>query len=159
MLVCVIIYGTVGADAEMLCGLNGINIGSDEKELPAILFLLAFDHLFDFIARILVTGVFKSICSDDKHSVFRDIFGTSILVDVSNMLNCSADSINECSASSNIILFVSHRFNVGEFDSVVNDLVHIVKEHGGNITVAVLLPLLLNQRIESANGVTLKPSH
>lgn len=76
--------------------------------------------------------------------MFRHIFRTSGLMDIPYMLNRPADCVYQRRASSDIIFFVSHRLDVGEFNSVVNDLADIVEENGGDVALAVLFSLLFD---------------
>ena len=45
-MISMIVDGTVGTNTEVPCGFDRVYICSDEKELPAILFLFVLDHPF-----------------------------------------------------------------------------------------------------------------
>ena len=98
-MISMIVDGTVGTNTEVPCGFDRVYICSDKKELPAILFLLTLNHFLDLLAVITAACILHAVRCDDEQSMFRDIFISCVLVDISNMMNCSADSIQKRGAA------------------------------------------------------------
>ena len=67
--VCVIVYGSVCINAEMLCGFNCVDVRPDKQELPTVLFLLIFNHRLNSVAVIAMACVFITV-GDVKQSFF-----------------------------------------------------------------------------------------
>ena len=62
--------------------------------------------------------------------MFRDIFISCVLVDISNVMNRTADSIQKRGAAANGIVLVGHRLDLLNRYTVMNNLAHVVKEDG-----------------------------
>ena len=84
---------TICADSELTCGLYCVNIGTEEQKLPTVFCLLSLDHLLHFFAVVPAAGIFHSVRSDYKHGVFRHILRSCVLMNISNVMNRTADGI------------------------------------------------------------------
>ena len=91
--------------------------------------------------------------------MFRDIFISCVLVDISNVMNRSADSIQKRGAAANGIVIVGHRLDLLNRYTVMNNLAHVVKEDGRDQCLAILLFLLFNHGVEASDGVCFQPAH
>jgi len=91
--------------------------------------------------------------------MFRDIFISCVLVDISNVMNRAADSIQKRGAAANGIVLVGHRLDLLNRYTVMNNLTHVVKEDGRDQCLAILLFLLFNHGVEASDGVCFQPAH
>ena len=89
----VVVHGSVTADTITRSSFDGIYVCSDEQELPAVFLLLALDHLLDLCACVTVTCVLLSVGCNNEHRMLRHILGASILMNVSDVVNRTADGI------------------------------------------------------------------
>ena len=94
-----------------------VNIGTDEEKFPTVFSLLTFNHLLYTVTGVFVTSILLTICGGDKHRVCRYIFGASILMNVTNMVDSTTNCINESRGASDGVFFVCHRTNSGELYS------------------------------------------
>ena len=97
--------------------------------------------------------ILHAIRCDDEQRVFRHILNSCVLMDISNVMNCSADSIQKGSTAANGIVLVSHRLNLLNRYTVMNNLAHVVKEDGRDQCLAILPFLLFNHGVEASDGV------
>ena len=65
-LVALVVHGPVGADAETFSLSCGVDVGTQEEELPAVLFLLLLDHLAHLFVVVALAGVFVAVGGDDE---------------------------------------------------------------------------------------------
>ena len=91
--------------------------------------------------------------------MFRDILISCVLVDIPNVMNCSADSIQKGSTSANGIVPVGHRLHLLNRHTVMDNLAHVVKENGRDQCLAILFFLLFNHGVESSDGVCFQSAH
>ena len=91
----VVVDRSVCTNSEMPCRLNCVDVCTEEQKLPAILFLLTLNHFLDLLAVITAACILHAVRCDDEQSMFRDIFISCVLVDISNVMNRSADSIQK----------------------------------------------------------------
>ena len=89
----VIVDRVVFANTEVLRRLDGVNIGAEEEELPAIFALLMLDHLFNTGAIIATARIFHSIRRDHKQGVCWNIFLSRILMDIAKVMDRTANSL------------------------------------------------------------------
>ena len=80
-------------------------------------------------------------------------------MDISNVMNCSANSIQKGSTAVNVIVPVGHRLDLLNRYTVMNNLAHVVKEDGRDQCLAILLFLLFNHGVEASDGVCFQPAH
>lgn len=97
----VIVYRSVFANTIASCSFNSINICTDEQKLPSVLFFLPLNHFLNLLTCITVACVLLSVSCDNEHRVLRHVLVTGIFVNVSNVVNCSADGINQSRATVN----------------------------------------------------------
>ena len=110
----VIVDRVVFANTEVLRRLDGVNIGAEEEELPAIFALLMLDHLFNTGAIIATARIFHSIRRDDEQGVRRNIFLSRIPVDVTDVVDCAADRIQQGGAAADIIRSIRRGLGVSD---------------------------------------------
>ena len=91
--------------------------------------------------------------------MFRDILISCVLVDIPNVMNCSADSIQKGGAAANGIVPVGHRLHLLNRHTVMDNLAHVVKENGRDQCLAILFFLLFNHGVESSDGVCFQSAH
>ena len=138
---------------------NRINICAKKEKFPSIFFFLSFDHLLYFINAINVACIFHSISHDDKNGMLRYIFRARIFVDISNVMDSTADRIQESRTAVHRIIVFCHRGNLLHLYSVIKDFTVIVKKHGRNQRLPCLSFLLFNHRIEAAYGIHFQSAH
>ena len=143
----------------MLCRLNCIDVCTEEKKLPTVLFLLSFNHFLDLLAVITAACILHAIRCDDEQCVFRDILFSCVLMDIPNVMNRSADSIQKRGAAANGIVPVGHRLHLLNRHTVMDNLAHVVKENGRDQCLAILFFLLFNHGVESSDGVCFQSAH
>ena len=80
-------------------------------------------------------------------------------MDIPNVMNCSADSIQKSSTSANGIVPVGHRLHLLNRHTVMDNLAHVVKENGRDQCLAILFFLLFNHGVESSDGVCFQSAH
>ena len=140
----IVIYGSVFINSITSRRFNRIDICADKKEFPTVFFFLSLNHLFNLLTAVTMTCVFLTVGRNNKHRMLRYIFGTGILMDVTNVMNRTSNSINKRRATTNGVIFVCHFRNIGKFHSIVQDFTFIIKENSRNIATAVLFLLLFN---------------
>ena len=91
----IIIYCTISTDTISSRSFNSINVSTDKKKLPTIFFFLSFNHLFNLFASVFMTCVLLTIGCNNKHCMLRHIFRTSVLMNVTNMMNSPTNSIDK----------------------------------------------------------------
>ena len=155
----VIVHGAVFADAEILCRLHGIDVGSQEQEFPTVLFLLALNHLFDLLAVVMMACVLHAVCRDDEQGMLRHIFGPRVLMDVADMMDGAADGVQQGGAASHGVVLVSHGPDAADVGAVVDHFAGVVEQDSGDERFARLFLLFCNHGVETSDGVRLKPAH
>ena len=138
---------------------SSIDVGPQEDKFPAKLLLLPFNHSMDLIVSVVAAGIFHAIGGDDEQGLIRHILAPSIFMDVADVMNRTADCIQESRTAPDIVFFVCHGRDVLQRQSIVDDLAFIVKQHSGDHSIAGFFSLLFNQRIKTADSVLLQPSH
>ena len=96
------------------------------------------------------------------HFIFgmlRHVLTSCVLVYVSDVVDGSADGVDESGAASYGVVILGHFRDVRKSYSVVKHLAFVIEKHGGNVTLAILLLLLFNECVEAADGVTFKTCH
>ena len=99
--VTLIVHCTTCTASELACRLYCVNVSTEEQKLPTVFFFLLLDHLLHFFAVVTAAGIFHSVRSDYKHCMLRDIFRSCVLMNISNVMNRTADGIQEFCASAN----------------------------------------------------------
>ena len=155
----VVVDRSVCTNSEMPCRLNRVDVCTEEQKLPAILFLLTLNHFLDLLAVITAACILHAVRCDDEQSMFRDIFISCVLVDISNVMNRSADSIQKRGAAANGIVLVGHRLDLLNRYTVMNNLAHVVKEDSRDQCLTILLFLLFNHGVEATDGVCFQPEN
>ena len=143
----------------MACRLHRVDVSPQEEKLPAVLFLLPLDHFFHLPGRIAAAGILHAVGGDNKKSVFRHILGPGVLMDVSDVVDGSADGVQQGGAAPDLIVLLSERLDLVELEAVVEHLHLGVKEHRGDVGLAGLPLLLLQHGVEAADGVPLQALH
>ena len=159
LVVAVVVYRPVWGNAKMACRLYCIDVGPQEEKLPAVFLLLVLDHFFHPSGRVAAAGVLHAVGGDNKKSALWHILGPGILMDVANMVDGSADGIQQGGAASDIVLLFCDGLHLAHLHPVVEHLGLIIEEDGGNKGLARLLLLLFDHGVEAADGVALQPLH
>ena len=157
--VAVVIHRPVGGDAQVARGFHRVDVGPKEEKLPAVLLLLALDHLLDPLGGVTAAGIFHAVGGDDEYGVLGHILGRGILVDVSDVVDSSADGIQQGGAAPDIVLLVGDGPDFAHLHPVVEHFGPVIKEDGGDKCLALLLFLLFDHGVETADGVPLQPLH
>ena len=89
------IDGPVLPDAHAGGGFHRVDIGTEEQEFPAVLFLLPLHHCLDLIAGIPVGGILHPVRGDDEDGVLRHILFPGILMDVADVVDRPADRVDQ----------------------------------------------------------------
>ena len=157
--VAVVVHRPVRANAQLSRRLHGVDVGPQEEKLPAAPLLLPLNHLSDLLGGIAVAGVLHAVGGDDKEGVFRHIRSAGIFMDVSNVVNGSAQSIQQSGTSPDVVLLAGDGPDLLHLHPVVEHFGAVVKEDGGDKRLTRLLLLLFQHGIEAADGVPLQPLH
>ena len=138
----------IGAD-------RAVNYHSDREGTQ-----LNYEVLSEAVSAVLTAAcILHAIRCDDEQCVFRDIFISCVLVDIPNVMNRSADSIQKGGAAANGIVLVGHRLDPLNRYAVMNNLAHVVKEDGRDQCLTILFFLLFNHGVEASDGVCFQPAH
>ena len=89
----------------------------------------------------------------------RDVLGSGVLVDVADMVDGAANSIQQSGTAPHLVIAAGHGLNVPNVRTIVNDLADVVEQDGGNVDLPFLCPLLLNGGVKAPDGVGLKARH
>ena len=157
--VSMVVYSTITVNADACRGFHRINIGSKEEKLPAILFFLMGNHLFNCLAVKAMACVFHPVCHNYKCCVFRHIFRPCIAVYPGNMTDGFTECIEKGCAATNGILFFRHRPDFAKREAVMDHFTLAGKKHRCYVTLAVDFFLFFNKSIETADGIALQPAH
>lgn len=117
-------FGEFGKDVripDVAIRVDNIDVRPQEQKFPAVLFFLAFHHLFHLAAGIAPAGIFHAVRGDHKDGVLRPVLFPGILVDVPDVVNGSADGIDQRRTAAHIIVPVRHGPDLVQFYPVVND--------------------------------------
>ena len=104
-------------------------------------------------------GIFHTVCGDDEDGMLRPVLLPGVLVDVADVVDGTADGVDEGSAAAHVILPVCHRLNLPEIHPVMEDNAFIGKQNRGNQRFPVFLLLLFNHTVKAADGICLQPGH
>ena len=80
-------------------------------------------------------------------------------MDISNVMDRSADSVNQSRRTANRIVVFCQLVDFRKLHTVMKHLADMIKKNRGNITFAVLFALFLDQRIETADCVAFQARH
>ena len=152
-----VVCGRWGKDVLANSKLNVIKTFAELSDTPNIDEAL---EVADYLKSLYTSGEYEQRADeDDEQSMFRDIFISCVLVDIPNVMNCSADSIQKGSTSANGIVPVGHRLHLLNRHTVMDNLAHVVKENGRDQCLAILFFLLFNHGVESSDGVCFQSAH
>ena len=154
-----IIYRPVCANANATSSLHCINIGTQEKEFPILLFLLFFDQPFDRSHGEFFTGVLHTISCDHEHRVLWHIIFAHNGMYMADMLNGAAHSVQQSSHTAYIIILAGHWCDFLNISTIMKCLHFAIKQDSSYHCLTGLLFLLFNHRIEAANGIRLQARH
>ena len=93
--VAVIINGVIFVDAEAGYLGSCVDIRTEKLELPAVLFLLSFDHLLYLFVGAAAAGVLHTVGDDDEQRLLGNIVLAGLLVNAADMVNRAADGIQQ----------------------------------------------------------------
>lgn len=158
-MVAVVVDGVVLVNTEVLGGLNRVDVGAEEEELPAVLRLFVLNHRLNFGGIVATARVLHAVSGDDEESVLGDVLLAGILVDVPDVVDSVADGVEKSGAAPHIVVLACHWPDVVKIDPVVDDLAFVVEQDCRDERLAILFLLLLDHRVETADGVLLEALH
>lgn len=153
--VAVVVHRTVRGNAQMACRLHRIHVGSQEKKLPAVLFLLPPDHFPYPLGRVVATGILHAVSGDDEESVLRHIFRPGVLVDATDVMDSAADGVQQGGTATDVVLLFRDGPDIAYVYPVMEHLDLVIKENGGDESRSWLFLLLFDHGIEATDGVVL----
>ena len=93
--VAVVVHRPVGGNAQAARRLHRVDVGPQEKELPAIFLLLPLNYLLDSRRRVAAAGIFYTAGGDDEEGMLRHVLKPGALVDVPNVVDGPADGVQQ----------------------------------------------------------------
>ena len=142
-LVAHIIHRPLRSYSKASCLHDSIDICSDEDEFPAILFLLALNHLLYHLIAVIPAGVLHSVCDYHEQCLLRHILFSCILVDIADMVNRTSKRIKQCCAATHVIVIVRHLWYILNRNPVVQYSAEVVKEHSRNVRLSIITAIFL----------------
>ena len=70
-----------------------IHVGPQEQEFPAVLLFLTLDHRLDLRVCVAAAGILQTVSRDDEERLFGAVLLARVLVDIPDVMDCTADSI------------------------------------------------------------------
>ena len=107
---------------------NRIHVGSEEYELPSVLFLLSFNHALHSPVVEDHTGILHAVSRYYKECPGRSVLLSGILVHIAYMTDRSSDCIEQRCAASDIIRIAVQLFHFFYRYSVMDHLRNVIKE-------------------------------
>ena len=153
------VCGAILVDAEVPCGFDGVDVCTEEDEFPAVLLLLAFNHLLHAFGGVLAARILVAVGGDDEDGLFGAVFVAGVLVHVADVVNCPADGVEERGAATGVVFLFGERCNVCKRGAVVEHFHFGVEEDGGNERFARLLFLLVDGAVEAPDSILFEPAH
>lgn len=158
-LIALVTHRTVSANAEVSRFLRRVDIGTQEEKLLAVFFFLSLDHAAHRLVVVAAAGVFVTVGGDDEHRLFRHVLAAGVLVDVADVVDGPAHSVQQGRAAAGEILLLGHGRHLFQRQAVMNDHALVVEQHRGDQRLACFPLLLVNHGVEAADGVRLQPRH
>ena len=118
----------MNTEAGGLC--DSVDIGAEEEKFPVVFFLLALDHAAHFFEAVRAAGIFHAVGCDDKDGLLRDILIPGVFVYIPDVVDRTADCVQEGGAAADVVLTICHGFYFLESHPVVDDFLPVVKEDG-----------------------------
>ena len=119
--------------------------------------------MLDFVLHMfgaeLVRSVFHSVSRNDEDSVLGNVLLARIAMDSDNVLDCPADCIQQRGAAPCRIIFFRHGRDVGNRKTIVDHLALVVEDIGSNEDFALTVVVLLQNAVETPDGVVGQMSH
>ena len=97
--VTMVVHGSFRNNSQTASCLHRVDISTQEEELPPIFLLMMTDHLPDMMGGIAETGILHAVSGDDEQCVFRYVLAPGVFVDIPDVLDGSADSVQQSSAA------------------------------------------------------------
>ena len=139
--------------------LHCVDVGTQKEELPSIFSLLTPDHLLDPLGRVAAAGIFHAIGGDDTKGMLRHILRPGILVNVSDVVDGSADGIQQRGAAPDIVFLSGNRFDLACLYPIMEHLGPVVEENGRDKGLTGFPLPLFQHGIEATDGVALQSLH
>ena len=80
-------------NTEASCLSGCIDIGAQKDKRPTVLFLLPLNHGFEPFVGVLAAGILHTVSSNHKQGLLGAILLTGMLMDISNMMDGTANRI------------------------------------------------------------------
>ena len=154
-----IVHSMRCADSKPAGHFDGIDIRSQEHELPVILLLLLLHHPLHLAIRVLSAGILHTVRRDDKQGLLRNILFLHVVMDPINVVDCPADRIQKSRTTPHIVLGIIHRLNLADILPVVKHLRQVIEQDDRYIGLSVFPSLLLKKTIETTDRIRLQPGH
>ena len=117
------------------------------------------DHLAHLLRGVFAAGVFPSVRRDHEYDMLRSfLLGRGGKTRAYGVYR-PADGVEERGAAAREIFLVGQRSHLSKRDVIVQHLVLVVEQHGGDVRVALDLLLLFDKLVESAYRVGGKTAH
>ena len=111
-----IISGPVGADAEFGSGGDGIDVGSQKDEFPAVFKLLPLHHGIDPLVAVFLTSVLHPVSGDDEHHLLCPHFIAGIPLGIADLMDGLADGIQQGGRTADKVLLRGNRTDALDVD-------------------------------------------
>ena len=156
-----VVGGAAGGDAEAGGLADGVDVGAEEDELPAVSLLLALDHVADLVEAVAAAGVLHAISDDDENGLLRDILLACVFVDVADVVDGATDGVEQGGAAADVVLGIRHGLDLVDLHAVVEDFGPVVEEQdrGQDLALFVFFFLSVDHAVEAADGVGLQAAH
>lgn len=134
-----VVHRSVGGDAQIARCFYRVDVDTQGEKFPAILLLLALEHLFDLLGRIVEASVLHDVDGDDEHGVLRHILEPGVLVAVADVVDGPADGIHQGGVAPDIVLLVGDGLDVAHLHPVAEHLGLVIKENIGDKSLSFSL--------------------
>ena len=158
-LVVVEIHRPVLGDANGGGGADGVDVGAQEKEFPAVFFLLPPDHGPDPVGGVFPAGVLHAVGGDDEEGLFGPVLLPGVLVDIADVMDGAAHGIQQGGAAPDPVVLPGHGADLLQGHPVVDHIPFGIKQDGGDIGLAGHGLLLFDHGVEAADGVRFQTRH
>ncbi len=119
--------GAVVGNAKLRCGGDGIHVGAQEDELPAIFAFLVLNHLADFVVAEFTAGIFQTVGGDHEHHMFGAFVFGGVLLGVTDLVDGFADRIQQGGAAAHKVFVFGDGGDPAQGDAVMQQLIMVIK--------------------------------
>ena len=116
-------------------------------------------HLLHPVAAVFAAGVFHAVGGDDEHGVLGHILFPGIFVDVGNVVDGPAQSIDQRGTAAGTVIPPGHGRHLADVHPVVQYLGIGVEKHRGHQHLSLPLSLPVYGGVEAADGIVGQAEH